>query len=77
MHVGLGDPLYGGGGGLRMPGGGAGGRGGRFPPGARYDPIGPRGLPVSTYQTVTLSRSPTTKLSGERTRTPSAPAACR
>lgn len=45
MHVGPGDPLYAGR--MRVPPGG-GGRGGGGPlPGMRFDPIGPRGMPVS------------------------------
>lgn len=44
MHVGPGDPLYAGR--MRIPPGGSRGGGGALP-GARYDPIGPRGMPVS------------------------------
>jgi hypothetical protein len=47
MHVGPGNPLYAGR--MRVPpgGGGLGGAGGL--PGVRFDPIGPRGMPVSVW----------------------------
>ena len=52
MHVGPGDPLYAGR--MRVPPGG-GSRGGGGPlPGVRFDPIGPRGMPVSARQHVKL-----------------------
>lgn len=43
MHVGPGDPLFSGGmrGGPPLPG--------SLPPGGRWDPIGPPGLPVCFY----------------------------
>lgn len=42
MHVGPDDPLFAGRSGMQRPG-----RPGMNPPGARFDPIGPPGMPVS------------------------------
>ena len=45
MHMGPDDPLFAGRAGIQRPG-----RPGMNPPGARYDPIGPPGMPVCLHQ---------------------------
>lgn len=47
MHMGPDDPLFAGRAGMQRPG-----RPGMNPPGARYDPIGPPGMPVRPHQMV-------------------------
>lgn len=49
MHVGPDDPLFAGRSGMQRPG-----RAGVNPAGARYDPIGPPGMPVSLHASAHL-----------------------